>query len=262
MESLQILSLEEFKVFLLILIRVSVVLFSFPIFGGQMLPMLAKAGLSLVLAILLYPIVSVDVSVFPKNIIDVVMLMFCEGLIGLILGMTIRIFFGAVQMAGEVVGFQMGFSMINVVDPQMGTNVSIIEQIGYWVVMLLFLVLNGHHVFILGMAESFTIVKVGGVMMKKGLLDTLIALSVQMFILAIKIGAPAIAALFFVNVGFGITAKFAPTMNVMMVSFPVNISVGLLLFGFTLQITGEMTRHYVKNFYKLVSMLLVWLGGG
>lgn len=262
MEALNIVSPEEFKVFLLVLVRVSVVLFLFPIFGSRMFPNLAKAGLALMIAMLLYPVVVVDVGDFPENSIDILILIVSEILTGFTLGLSVRIFLGAIQMAGQVIGFQMGFSMINVIDPQLGTNVSIIEQIGYWIVLLLFLTLNGHHILISSLADSYRIVGVGFFMLKKGLLEYIISLTVDMFILGIKIGAPAIAALLFTSVAFGITAKFAPTMNVMIVAFPVKIAVGLVLFGFSLQIILIITRVYVGKFYTILSTLLVWISGG
>ncbi len=93
-------------------------------------------------------------------------------------------------------------------------------------------------------------------------MDNIIALTVDMFILGIKIGAPAIAALLFTSVAFGLTAKFAPTMNVMIVAFPVKIAVGLVLFGFSLQIIATITHVYIGKFYTILSTLLVWIGGG
>ncbi|MBU0995503.1 MAG: flagellar biosynthetic protein FliR [Proteobacteria bacterium] len=262
MDALTIISPDEFKIFLLILIRVSVVLFLFPIFGTPMMPNIAKAGLALIVAILLFPIVGIYTDPFPDNIVAIGILLFCEVMIGLTLGLSIRIFLGAVQMAGQVIGFQMGFSMINVVDPQSGSNVSIMEQIGYWIVLLLFLLMNGHHIFFICLVESFKIVHVGIFMLNEGLLNRVIFLSVDMFVLGIKIGAPAIAALLFTSVAFGITAKFAPTMNVMIVAFPVKIVVGLFIFAFSLKIVLLITRAYVGEYYNVLSSLLVWMAGG
>ena len=262
MEAVNIINPEEFKIFLLIVIRVSVVLFLFPIFGTPMMPNLLKAGLALLVSMLLFPLVGNSVGRFPETSVATGILLFSEFMIGLTLGLTFRIFLGAAQLAGQVIGFQMGFTMINVVDPQTGSNVSIIEQIAYWVVLLLFLLMDGHHVFLACIAESFRIVHVGLFMLKEGLLNRIIGLTVDMFVLGIKIGAPAIAALLFTSVAFGLTAKFAPTMNVMIVAFPVKIAVGLLLFAFSLKIVIVITRGYTSHFYELVLSLFVWIGGG
>jgi len=133
MELLDLLKPDEFKVFLLILVRVSVVLFLFPFFSSSTFPTLAKAGLALILSFLLYPVVAVTPDLFPETSVHLVILMFSEVLIGLALGLSLNIFFAGVKLAGQIIGFQMGFTMINVVDPQSGENISIMEQIAYWV---------------------------------------------------------------------------------------------------------------------------------
>ena len=170
--------------------------------------------------------------------------------------------FRSVQLAGQVIGFQMGFAMINVVDPQSGANVSIMDQIGYWVCVVVFLIINGHHIIISAMINSFELVPIGVFVMQKMLMLKLLDLSGVLFVVAIKIGAPVIAALFFVSVGFGLVSKFAPQMNVMIVAFPLKIVVGLFLFGLTLEVIVIVTREYVEGFKKLLMVLLFYAGGG
>jgi len=176
----------EFRTYLLVLLRVSIILFMFPVFSSKVFPNRLKMGFAMVVALLFYSVVDVDLSRFPMSVVATGLLIVAEALIGLTLGLCLRMFFASVQLAGQVIGFQMGFAMINVVDPQTGANVSIMDQLGYWVCVLVFL-------------------------------------------LAIKIGAPVIASLAFVSVGFGLVSKFSPQMNVMIVAFPLKIVGGLLL---------------------------------
>ncbi len=97
---------------------------------------------------------------------------------------------------------------------------------------------------------------------KTDALCQLLDLAGGLFLLAIKIGAPVIAALFFVSVGFGLVSKFAPQMNVMIVAFPLKIVAGLFLFGLTLEIIVLVTREYVDGFKRLLMTLLFYAGGG
>lgn len=252
---------DQLKIFLLILARISIVMFLFPVFGSPNFPSLVKGGLSMVIALLLFPVVPVDPALFPEDVVTLAIMVGAEFIIGMLMGLTVRIFFASVQFAGQLIGFQMGFSMINVVDPQSGANISIMEQVGNWVVLLVFLAINGHHLLIMGLIESFTLVPMGDVALNPALLEKFIALSGGIFALGFKIGAPAIAALLFVDVAFGIMGKFAPQMNVMMVSFPVKISVGLLFFGSALQVSVVVTKKYVAGFRELLTALMVWMGG-
>ncbi len=262
MPILNLYNIEEFKIYLLVFARFSIVLFMVPIFGSRMLPNIVKAALAMVLSLLLYSVLPVDASMFPDTVIETGLLICFEVMIGLMIGTCVRLFFGAVQLAGQVIGFQMGFSMINVVDPQSGANVSIMEQIGYWVCLLVFMLFNGHHILLLSVIESFQLVPPGGLLLQRQLIDTLFDQGTALFILAVKIGAPIIAALLFTSVAFGLIGKFAPQMNIMIVAFPLKIFMGLLLFGLALETIKIITREYVTGLKELLLSLFFWAGGG
>jgi flagellar biosynthetic protein FliR len=243
---------EQIKAFILIFIRVSIVLFLLPIFGSNIVQMRLKAGLALIIAVILCSVIRPDINSFPETLLSTVNLILSECVIGMIIGLMIRMFFSAVQLAGQLIGFQMGFAIINVLDPQTGTQASIIAQFGYWIVVLVFLLLNGHHLLLNGLKESFDIINVGSIRLNQGLFQTVVAASSRMFLLAIKIGAPAIAALLFVSAAFGICAKFAPQMNILIVAFPIKIVVGLIFFGLSLQILLRVTKGYLGSFDTLL----------
>ncbi len=254
-------SAGEYKIFILILIRISVILFLFPVFGSPVVPALAKTGLAIVFAMILYPVLTVDQSLFPVHTINFVLLVIAELMIGMALSYSITVFFGAVQFAGNIIGFQMGFSMINVVDPQSGTSISVMSQIGYLVVLLIFILLNGHHIILSAIVESFRIINIGDIYLKKGLLDQLRLMVTGLFVLGLKIAAPAMVTLLFTSAAFGICAKFVPQMPVLIVAFPVKIAVGLVMFGSILQISGIMLQNYLGTYKAVLSSILIWMGG-
>jgi flagellar biosynthetic protein FliR len=247
---------------MLVLARVSVFLFLFPIFSSSAFPNQLKIGLALVLALLFYTVVPVDPARFPRDIPTFGLMLGAEILVGFTLGLCLRIFFAGVQMAGELIGFQVGFSMINVMDPQSGENVSIMDQIGYWVCLIIFLVLNGHHIIIMSMIDSFELVPVGGFVMHAAIPPRVMDVAAGLFVDAVKISAPVIAVLTFVNTGFGLVAKFSPQTNVMIVAFPVKIVVGLIFFAMTLPIIAIVSRDYIEPCRKLFLALLFYMGGG
>lgn len=251
---------DQAKIFLLVLTRVSVILFLFPIFGTQVLPGLVKAGLSLVISLGLYTVVKADPLYFPNSIVGLAIFMVSELIIGAILGLSVRMFLSAVQLAGQLISFQMGFAMINVIDPQTGGQVSILDEIGYWMVLLVFLLLGGHHIMIYALAESFQLIDMGMISLKKELMMTFLTLSSDIFIISLKIGAPAIVALLFVSTAFGLSAKFSPQMNIMIAAFPIQIVVGLIFFGITLQIIVIVSRSYLLQLPHLFVTILTLLG--
>ncbi|MCG8549263.1 MAG: flagellar biosynthetic protein FliR [Desulfobacterales bacterium] len=262
MELLDLIDPVRFRIFMLALARVSVFLFLFPIFGSNIILSQLKMALALVLTLLFYTVVPVDPARFPEDVPTFGLMLGAEILVGLTLGLCLRIFFAGIQMAGQVIGFEIGFAMINVMDPQSGENVTIMDQIGYWVSLVIFLILNGHHIIIMSMVDSFDLVPVGGFVMHSALTPRLLEVGAGLFVTAIKVGAPVIAALTFVNTGFGLIAKFSPQTNVMIVAFPVKIAVGLILFSMTLPIIAIVTRNYLEPCRKLFLALLFYMGGG
>ncbi len=251
----------EYKVFILILVRVSIFLFMFPVFSSPVVPGIAKIGLALLITFILYPVAGVKPELFPDSSLGFGVLVVGEIIVGMVLAYSVDIFFGAVQLAGQIVGFQMGFSMINVIDPQSGTDLSIISQISYLVVILIFIMLNGHHTIIQALVESFRLVKMGDFYLHENMNRQMIDMATGLFALGVKMSAPAMAALFFTNAAFGICAKFVPQMNIMIVAFPVQIAVGLVTFGITLQVILIMTRNYMGSFSKVLVSLMGLLGG-
>jgi flagellar biosynthetic protein FliR len=255
-------STDQFKVFLLILIRISVVLYLFPVFSSNMITGPVKAGISLAMTLALFPVVTVSPALFPGNIPELLILGVSELFVGMVLAFAIRIFLSTVELAGQLIGFQMGFAIINVLDPQTGSQVDIIGQIGSLVLLTIFLLLNGHHILIEGLVESFRVVEIGRITLHKELLFQVLSQVSDMFVLAVKMGAPAIVALLFTNAGFGIAAKFVPQMNILMAAFPVQITVGLTFFGLLFPVLAVMARAYLTQLPPLISSLLRLMTGG
>jgi len=100
------------------------------------------------------------------------------------------------------------------------------------------------------------------VSLQRGFFDQMMGLMTEMFVIAIKMGAPAIVALLFTSAACGITAKFAPQMNILIAAFPVKIAVGLTFFGLSLIAIELLTRAYLEQLPGILSSLLTWLGGG
>lgn len=236
---------NDFKSFLLILTRVSVILFMFPFFNARVVPIMTKAGLALVLTVVLYPITPVVTEGFPGNGWEMVQLIMGEALIGIILGLLLQLFFEGVRMMGQLVGFQTGFAMSNILDPVSGNQVSIIANMAYWVALVIFLLLNGHHILLSALGDSFEIIRLGSVRIDHRVFQTMMDAASDMFRLALKIGSPAIAALLFTKVAFGLITKLMPQMNIMVVAFPIQIVIGLFFFGISLNVLLRYMGTYL-----------------
>ncbi len=217
----------------------------FPFFNSRAFPVLAKAGLALIIAIILFPVIDGKGFEFPVTLYGIFQMITSEFIIGMILGISVQILFEGVRIMGQVVGFQTGFAITNILDPQSGTQVSIISNMAYLCAMVLFLVLNGHHILLDAMRDSFQIINVGSLKLDGGIFQAVVQASGGMFVIAIKIGAPAIAILLFVQVAFGLITKLIPQMNIMIVAYPVQIVMGLVSFGICLNMLLLFMERYL-----------------
>lgn len=252
-------SYQEFKIFFLVLIRVSIILLMFPFFNARVIPVLSKAGLALIVAIILFPVLNNEMAAFPDTVFGVLQLIIAELIIGMVLGLLVQIFFEGVRMMGQLVGFQTGFAITNILDPQSGVQVSIFSNMAYMAAIVIFLLLNGHHILLSAIRESFKIIPVGSLGLNSAMLNKMILLYGEMFVIAIKIGAPAVAALLFVQVAFGLITKLMPQMNIMIVAFPVQIVVGLLFFGISLNVLLGFMERYLGGLGALLVNTMTWL---
>ena len=231
----------------------------FPIFSSRLIPVLAKAGLAFIITIILFPVINDKMGEFPDTLCGMVQLMIAEFIIGMILALLVQIFFEGIRMMGQLVGFQTGFAITNILDPQSGMQVSILSNMAYLVAMALFLILNGHHLLLNAMRESFEIINVGSLSLNKQIFQKIIDTSADMFVIAIKIGAPAIAVLLFTKVVFGLITKLIPQMNIMIVAFPVQIVIGLVFFGVSLHVLLRFMERYLEGLGSLLINAMSWL---
>lgn len=233
--------------FYLTLFRVSVVLFLLPFFGGKSTPKTVKAAMVLVLTLAIWPHLSFPGSLMPANPWLIAIMIGGELILGLTMGLMIRFLFAAVQTGGQIIGFQMGFAMVNVVDPITGTSEAVTAHFMYMVTMLTFLALNGPLFLMDGLAKSFEMIPPGGLLLTDALANEILSLSGTMFTLAIKIAAPVMAALFLVDLALALISRAAPQMHVLVLGFPIKISVGFFFLGFLFDVISTYVGNHIQN---------------
>lgn len=238
---------NQFLSFLLTFFRISLLVFLLPFFGGETLPKTVKAALCLSMALGLWPALSFSGITYPASIWEMILMLLGELVLGLTLGLVVRFVFAAVQTAGQVIGFQMGFAMMNVVDPLTGVSEAITAHFLYMVSLLTFLSLNGHLYLLKGLSQSFELVPPGGLFLSEELANQIFSFSANMFILAVKIAAPVMAAVFLVDLALGLIARAAPQMNVLFIGFPLKIIVGFLFLGLLFTILSMHMEEFISK---------------
>ncbi len=247
---------------LLTLMRVSIVVFMLPVFNTDGLPNLWKFSIALVLTLAIWPRVSLPGSAMPQHPFGIFLLIFGEVLIGFALGLATRFFFVGVQMGGEILAFQMGFTMITFADPATGNNTGVLAYFLNMTATLIFLSLDGHLYLLKAFADTFTTLPAGGFAMSDSLMNHVLALSSTLFSFAIRVAAPVLVALFFVEMTMALMSRAAPQMQIIQFSFPLKIAVGFFFLGMLFVIIGQETGVYVRNLEALMRNIIYAMGLG
>jgi flagellar biosynthetic protein FliR len=253
--------LSQFHILLLILLRVSAVLIAAPIFGHRSYLSRGKVALSFMVSLIVFPIVADRGFEVPEGIFAYVFMMISEVIMGLILGFIVLLVFVGIQFAGQLAGLQMGFGIVNVIDPQSSNQISILGQFLNILAILILLSLNGHHVILNGLVHSFDVVPLGGVTLPEAVIEKLMSLCAEIFVVAVKISSPIIVALFLVSVAMGILARTVPQMNVFIVGFPVQIGVGMTALSLSLPLFYLVMERVIHVLERDLVTVVRLLGG-
>ena len=219
--------------FTIVLIRTASVLFFSPIYNQTNIPLIIKIGLSLVIAVAIFPTINNSQLTLPDNLINFILLIFKELAIGFLIGYVATLAFGAFVMAGELISSEMGLSMAELVDPLFGDQISPISQLLQIVALILFFAINGHHWLINALVLSYKTVPVTGFIEMGFSLNKIMHLFNGLFVAAIKIAAPVMIILALVVVVSGFIARSTPEINIFLIIFPMKIIVGLLVLAIT-----------------------------
>ena len=237
----------EYQKFLFVLLRVGALIMFFPIVGSPQVPGRIKVGLILFVSIAVFPVVRATPMHDPKSLFELVVNLFSEITIGLAVAYSARLMFTAVQIAGTVVDFQMGFGVVNVIDPQTETQVSVTAQFQNILAILFFLALDAHHIIIGAIVESFFLINPFQINFSTFTPEIILLLFKATFVTAVKIAAPIMAILFFISVGLGLVARTVPQMNVFIVGFPLQIGVGLLMVGLSMSFFSIVVQGQIEQ---------------
>lgn len=246
--------------FLLVALRTSCLLIFCPPWDSRLIPVQVRLFSILGLSLVLTPVVSPWLPAFPANWSAGVLLVLREFLIGLGFGLVFRFLFAGIQMAGNLVAIQMGFGMATVIDPQTQAQNTFLSELLVIFATLLFLVVNGHHVILRLLAQSFQEVPLAaGISLPGSLFAYVPGLGRLMYNLALQLLAPVLALLFLTQVCLGLVARAVPQIQVMIVGFPLTIALGLFFLSATLMITGPvLVDQFGSLEISLTQILTAW----
>jgi len=238
-------TLDHILTLLVIMTRVGPLIFLLPIIGSGSVPGQVKALFTLALSLILLPVIPVSASLLPETAVGYAVFVLTEVAFGATLGFFARLIFDATDLAGQMVSISMGMGMAGTMDPENGAQVSLVGTLWNIVAILIFLGIDGHHLFFKTLVESFAWVTPGSLRLEQPTMDGITQGISQMFVLGIQIMAPAAVALFLSHVAMGVIAKTVPQVPIMLVAMPLNIGIGFLFVGLSmLYLLPLMTKHF------------------
>ncbi|MFP4497629.1 MAG: flagellar biosynthetic protein FliR [Vulcanimicrobiota bacterium] len=223
-----IFSQETAITFVLVLSRIGGVIIASPIFSSRSIPRKIKVILALVIALMVFPALP-TVKNFPLQTAYMIYEIFSQLALGLLVGFAVTLLFAGLQAAGSIIDFVMGFSMSTVVDPSFNMNASVVSRMYYFLALILFLIMGGHHWIILGLINSFKIIPIQATPITPGLIDYIIRAFSDILLIAFNCAAPILIAIILVDVTAGFIARTAPKLNILFITFPFKIALGMFL---------------------------------
>jgi flagellar biosynthetic protein FliR len=226
--------LNGFDVFLLVFVRMTGLFVVAPVFGRRNIPTYFKIGFSFFMALILVNTSAVQAVQYDDTILAYVLLVIKEFMVGLAMGFTAYVVITAVYVAGEIIDMQVGFSIANVMDPISNVQIPMTSNVYFIISMLLFLAMDGHHMLIKALFDSFASLPLGTASFDASLADGLMNVFATVFATGFKIAAPVVAAVLVTDIALGTISRMVPQLNIFVIGMPLKILMGLLVLMVTI----------------------------
>ena len=244
-------TIENFEFMLLIFVRITGYVFTAPFFSLRNVPMRVKTGLSVFLAAILFYTVPYAKPEY-TGVIGLAVLVIKEALAGAIMGLFANIAYQILAFAGQMIDTEIGFSMVNEIDPVTSIQTTITANLYGYLVLLVMFISNLHHYFLRAIIDSFQIIEIGKANLNPNLYQLMVGFITDYFIIGFRIVLPIFAAILVVNAILAILAKIAPQMNMFVIGMQLKIFVGLIVLAMIMELIPGVSDFI---FNKMKDML-------
>jgi flagellar biosynthetic protein FliR len=238
------------------LTRILAMISSSPVIGNTQVPRRVKIGLSVLLAIVIAPTIG-SMPEVPIGSPQGLLIMIQQVIIGVAMGFTMRLIFNAVEMAGELSGLQMGLGFASFYDPVNAVQSAVIAQWLGMIAALAFLAMDGHLYMLSALAESFHTLPIGSMMSAQGFYGVA-NWGGSIFIYALQISLPILAALLITNIALGILTRAAPQLNLFAIGFPITLAIGFFVLALSMPyfapVLDRLTQESIGTALNLIKL--------
>jgi flagellar biosynthetic protein FliR len=248
------LMIEKLLGFVMVLTRISAFFIVLPVFGWKSIPVRIKVAMTVLLAIFFSMITPISVNAGQISSTEAVLLLANEATYGLALGLIATFVFAAVKLSGRIVERQMGLAMAQILDPLTGERTQPLSSLLEMIFIMLFLSANGHHLFLLIISRSYESFPAGSIPTIPVLAGGIINASSTMLLYGLKLAAPILAAFLLLMVVLAVLARMIPEMNVLFISLPLSVGMGLLMVAIFMPFISSFVGEFAKLMGKLLPL--------
>ena len=214
--------------FLLVLTRTSGIFFISPFFGSMNVAYKLRAAVAVMVSVILFPVILKESVIHaPATIIMFAFTVMKELFIGWLIGLIAYLTLSAINMAGKIMDMQVGFAVVQMMDPTTQQQTGLIGTFLYNLTIIYFVVTNGHHVILSALVESFRVIPLDSMVWNTSLPELMTDFTAGIFLNGMKIAMPVTFAILLTNVGMGILARTMPQMNIFVVGIPMHLMIGM-----------------------------------
>lgn len=221
-------TVERLEFYLLIIVRISTVIATAPIFSLGNTPRKVKAGIAIALALVEIPMLEYTPLSY-TGVVGYALLVTKEALTGALIGLASGLCMYIVDFSGHILDMEIGFSMVTLMDPTTRTQTSINGVFLNYLLILIMLATNLHYYIISTIYDSFTVIPIGGAVFNGNLYLFYLEYMVNYFVIGFRIILPIFASILIINVVLGVLAKVAPQMNMFAIGMQLKVFVGIFV---------------------------------
>lgn len=240
--------------------RVLALIASAPVIGNRQVPVRIKVGLAAIFTVIIAPTLELHDLPDPSSA-EGILILLQQMIAGLMMGFSIRLIFTAIEMAGDLVGMQMGLGFANFFDPQNSTIRPVLAQFLGVIVALAFVSMDMHLYMLAALGDSFQSFPIANTIPSAGAFRTAAEWGGSIFAYALQFSLPLIAALLISNLALGILTRSAPQLNIFAIGFPITITVGFVVLALLIPFIAPMMDYMFRQAMDTVSRIMLQLAG-
>ena len=250
--SLLVAAYANIDLFLFVFVRMMGFFIILPVFSGQNIPAQAKITIAAGIALIAVPQGLIAVPAYTANMWGLAILLIQEFLTGFIVGFTVYLLFAVFYFVGQLVDFQIGFSMVSVYDPVSQIQAPITGNLYYLIICAFFVQTGGMHRFVYEMVQSYRTLPIGGadLLSNSALMSYMLGMMVDYLTIGVKLSLPIVGTIIIVDVALGVLVKASPQMNIFVVGMPIKVFIGLIVLMVTIQAVPQMYTFIFEQLLK------------